>query len=260
MAKARHQVANKNTDLSDWRYLQSRTTFLSRDEILEMAVRLSFRIPGHIVEFGVAKGYSARIIRLAASECEKHAPTNARKRIYACDSFEGLPEKFENLEIGTFATEPPHIRGVNIVKGYFEESLTNELAAEIRVVALASLDADLYSSTLCALNWLTPLLCTGSLLLFDQFLGEKESEKRAFEKWAAETGCRTILIGQFMREPSGRGTMLDRGTLDRRALFQVVKEEPLQAIPPNPDAYLRRQLRKHPPLYNAARQIYKLFR
>ena len=45
-------MANKNTDLSDWRYLQSRTTFLSRDEILEMAVRLSFRIPGHIVEFG----------------------------------------------------------------------------------------------------------------------------------------------------------------------------------------------------------------
>jgi hypothetical protein len=248
-------------DLSDWRYLQPRTTFLSGDEILKMVVRLSFRIQGHIVEFGVATGHSTRIIRLAASECEKQVPSNARKRIYACDSFEGLPEKFENLEIGAFATEPPHIPGVKIVKGYFDDSLTEELAAKIRVVALASLDADLYSSTLCALNWLTPLLCTGSLLLFDEFLGEKESEKRAFEKWSAETGCRTILIGQFMREPSGRGATLDRGTLDRRMLFQVVKEEPLPAIPPKPDdGYLRRQLSKHPPLYNAARQIYRLFR
>ena len=175
--------------------------------------------------------------------------------------FEGLPEEFENLEIGAFATEPPHIGGVNIVKGYFEDWLTDELAAEIRVVALASLDADLYSSTLCALNWLTPLLHTGSLLLFDEFLGEKELEKRAFEKWSAETGCRTILIGEFVREPSGRGNALDRGTLDRRMLFQVVKEEPLQAIPRNPDErYLRRQLRRCPPLYNAARQFYRLFR
>ena len=248
----------KNMHLSEWQYLRPRTTFLSRNEILEMVVRLSFRIPGDIVEFGVAKGRSTRTIRLAASECEKHVPANARKRIYACDSFEGLPEKFENLGVGAFATEPPHIRGVNIVKGYFEDTLTKELAAEIRVVALASLDADLYSSTLCALNWLTPLLCTGSLLLFDEFLGEKESEKRAFEKWSAETGCRTILIGQFMREPSGRGGTLDRGTLDRRMLFQVVKEEPLPAIPPNrDDGDLRRELSK--PLYSAARKIYRLF-
>jgi hypothetical protein len=44
-------------------------------------------------------------------------------------------------------------------------------------------------------------------------------------------------------------------------LFQVVREEPLSVIPPNPDdAYLRRQLSKHPPLYNAARQIHRLFR
>jgi predicted O-methyltransferase YrrM len=248
-------------DLSDWQYLRPRTAFLSANEILEMVVRHSFRIPGNIVEFGVAEGHSTRAIRLAASECEKHVPAHARKRIYACDSFEGLPEKFENLKIGAFATEPPHIPGVNIVKGSFEDSLTDELAAEIGLVAFASLDADLYSSTLCALNWLTPLLRTGSLLLFDEFLGEKESEKRAFEKWSRETGCRTVLIGQFLREPSGRGTMLDRGTLDQRTLFQIVKKEPLSAIPPKPaDGSLRGQLSKYPPLYNAARQIYRLFR
>ena len=38
-------------------------------------------------------------------------------------------------------------------------------------MALASLDADLFSCTLCELTWLTPLLGIGSLLLFDEYLG-----------------------------------------------------------------------------------------
>jgi len=39
------------------------------------------------------------------------------------------PEKYEKMEVGTFATDPPKIRGVKIVKGYFEDSLTPQLAA-----------------------------------------------------------------------------------------------------------------------------------
>jgi len=53
-----------NFSESDWTYLKSRTAFLPREAILEMAVRLSFKIPGNIVEFGVAEGHSTRVIRL----------------------------------------------------------------------------------------------------------------------------------------------------------------------------------------------------
>ncbi|MGD0731137.1 MAG: TylF/MycF/NovP-related O-methyltransferase [Terracidiphilus sp.] len=160
------------------------------------------------------KGYSTRVLRRALG--------HSRKRIFACDSFQGLTEKFENAEVGTFACEPPRIPGVEIVKGFFEDSLTPELAARVGRVALASLDADLYSSTLCALNWLTPLLGTGSLLLFDEFLGEKESEKRAFEEWSEKTSICTIKIAEFVRNPSGWGN-----TLDLRPLYQVVAKEVL---------------------------------
>ncbi len=238
----------------DWNYIRSRTAFLQRDIVVEMAVRLSYQVPGNIIEFGVADGTSTRVIRRIASQCETKYPTEAKKRIYACDSFEGLREKFENAEVGTFKTEPPRIRGVNIVKGYFEESLTNELRRSVGPVAFASLDADLYSSTLCALNWLTPLLGTGSLLLFDEFVGEKESEKRAFERWSAETGTETVMIADFIRDPSGWGEKPDR-----RVLFQVVGKETLHRHEKVPGLKQRvdQELSKYPHVRKAVRSVYR---
>jgi hypothetical protein len=112
---------------------------------------------------------------------------------------------------------------VEIVVGYFQDSLTDELARRVGSVSFASFDADLYSSTTCALRWLTPLLHTGSLLLFDEFLGENESEKRAFEDWSRATSLETIKIAEFGREPSGWGAKLDE-----RALFQVIGADPLR--------------------------------
>ena len=212
-----------------WDQLARRTVFLPRDAVLELVVRLSYRIPGNIVEFGVAEGGSTRVIRRTASTCERVFPSSAKKEIYACDSFKGLRERFENAEVGTFATKPPDIPGVHIVEGYFEDSLTPELANNVGRVAFASLDADLLSSTLCALNWLTPLLHSGSMLLFDEFLGEKQSEKRAFEQWSMENGIDTLMIAEFVREPSGWGTMLDR-----RVLFQVIDDEELMQNAPRP--------------------------
>jgi len=83
---------------------------------------------------------------------------------------------------------------------------------------LAHLDADLYSGTLCALRWLTPLLTNGSLLLFDEYLGGGRGEERAFVQWVKETGTKVVMIAEFGRGPSGWGEVPDR-----RVLFQVVK-------------------------------------
>ena len=106
--------------------------------------------------------------------------------------------------------------------GYFEDSLTAELADRVGKIAFASLDADLYSSTLCALRWLQPMMQTGSLLLFDEFLGEDASEKRAFEEWLGESGIQVVRVAEFLRGPSGWGKIMDS-----RPLYQVVDEEKL---------------------------------
>jgi hypothetical protein len=211
-----------------WSEVEPFVRYIPRDVVLELAVRLSHWVPGNIVEFGVWRGTSTRVLRRSLSQCKFAEFGGPPKKIYACDSFEGLPEKYEKLEPGAFKlAKPPRIRGVRMVKGYFQDSLTPELAAEVKQVALASLDADLYSSTACALKWLTPLLGTGSLLLFDQFLGAEEAEKRAFEDWSRESGVRTVRIGSFAREPAGLGRVLDE-----RALFQVVGTGTIDPVPP----------------------------
>lgn len=206
-----------------WEWLGPRSNFFTRAQILEMCVKASLRVPGNIVEFGVADGSSTRAIRHALQRYGKPrlAPF-ARKKIFALDSFEGLRERFENAPVGMFAGEVPKIPGVNFVKGYFEQTCTDELRNSVGKVAFAHLDADLYSSTLFALTWLVPMLSTGSLLLFDEFTGGDFSEQRAFQEWRTKNGIELVRVAEFDREPSGDGAVPDR-----RLLFQVLKDEPL---------------------------------
>lgn len=208
-----------------WAEAKSRTNYIRRSMLLELSVRLAVRVPGNIVEFGVATGASTRVIRRALRQFGSRwfAP-HGRKTIFALDSFEGLQEAFESAAVGTFAGKIPKISGVVFVKGYFEETCTEALQQRVGRVAFAHLDADLYSSTICALRWLTPLLGTGSLLLFDEFIGERQSEARAFDEWRNETSTRLIRIAECDRDPSGWGSIPDR-----RVLFQVIGPEELPA-------------------------------
>jgi hypothetical protein len=221
----------------DWTEIAGRVTYPSRSQVIELAVQLARPVPGHIIEFGVWKGDSIRVIRDELWRSAIWDRAQRRKRIYACDSFAGLPDDYEHLPAGTFATPVPTLRGVRIVDGFFESSLTADLAAEIGRVSLAHLDADLYDSTRGALDWLTPLVGAGTLLLFDEFAGEDPAEARALSEWCEATGVRTVLLALFGRGPSGKGARTDR-----RALVQVVTGEPISPAPPLAPTRLRRRL------------------
>jgi predicted O-methyltransferase YrrM len=221
----------------DWAELRTHVTFPSRDQVLELAVQLARPIPGHIVEFGVYKGRSTRTIRDELWMASLWDRGQRRKRIYACDSFRGLPAAYENLPAGNFATPVPRLARVRVVEGFFETSLTPELACQVGRVSLAHFDADLHSSTACALDWLTPLLQPGSLLLFDEFLGEDPAEERAFLEWAQRTGIKTAMLAMFGREPAGR-----TDTADRRAILQVVGADQIAKARPLLPRRARRML------------------
>jgi predicted O-methyltransferase YrrM len=221
----------------DWAELRTHVTFPSRDQVLELAVQLARPIPGHIVEFGVYQGRSTRTIRDELWMSSLWDRRQRGKRIYACDSFLGLPTAYENLPAGNFATRVPRLARIRIVEGYFETSLTPELARQVRKISLAHFDADLHSSTACALEWLTPLLQPGSLLLFDEFLGDDPAEERAFLEWEQRTGIKTAMLAMFGREPAG-GT----DTADRRVILQVAGEDQIEKARPLLPRRARRKL------------------
>jgi predicted O-methyltransferase YrrM len=221
----------------DWAADQGRITYPSRAQVLELAFAVSRAVPGHIIEFGTWNGASTRVLRDELWHSRMWDRAQRGKRIYACDSFEGLAEDYEHLKKGHFATEVPKLRGVRIVKGFFDDSLTPELAKEIGRISLAHMDADLFSSTLTALNWLTPLLQPGSVLLFDELIGEDPAEARALLEWQRDTDVRLAVLALFGREPSGRG-----GMSDRRALVQVVGDKEIRKAAPLFPVWLRRKL------------------
>ena len=122
----------------EWPDVRRRVAPPSHDLVIEIATRLAYRVPGNIIEFGVFEGRSTRVLRRALHQLQRGQLLGPRKEIFACDSFKGLPEKYENLGVGAFACAPPSIPGVHIVEGYFEDSLTPELARRVGRVALAS--------------------------------------------------------------------------------------------------------------------------
>jgi macrocin-O-methyltransferase TylF-like protien len=90
----------------------------TREQASEMSIEAAFRVPGNIIEFGVFEGASTRAIVNKLRALEQANPDVPRKTVYACDSFEGLPEQWETLDVGTFKCEVPGVPGAAIVRGF----------------------------------------------------------------------------------------------------------------------------------------------
>ncbi len=81
---------------------------------------------------------------------------------------------------------------VEVVEGFFEDSLTPETAARIGLkrIAVLHIDSDLYQSAKSALDFCTPYFRDGTIVIFDewfQFRGNPQlGEQRAFYEWQAE--------------------------------------------------------------------------
>ena len=137
------------------------------------------RLPQTYFEFGChsARTFSAALNAarfLKVDEFEAHA----------FDSFEGLPPTTARDGIfreGTFFTS--EIDFLRIVKcrtgitlsqrfvhsGFYSKSLTTELQSELPKVGVLHVDVDLYSSTVEIFEFIEPLLCDGTVILFDDW-------------------------------------------------------------------------------------------
>jgi hypothetical protein len=164
---------------------------------------VSAEVPGDYLEFGVFQGatFSYAFQRLA--------PEFAGMRFVAFDSFQGLPRPqgldaqdgysssfhenqyacTESEFVSNLKKAGVNLQRVSVVKGWFADTLTpeNAMAHGVDKVAVAWIDGDLYESTVPVLNYLTPRLTTGSVILFDDWRCFRNhpdfGEQRACREW-----------------------------------------------------------------------------
>jgi tetratricopeptide (TPR) repeat protein len=140
-------------------------------------------VQGLAMEFGVRRGNSIRILAAATQAV-----------VHGFDSFEGLPEPWVKAAAGALGTgghRPVVPDNVILHPGWFADSLAPFLAANPGPLAFANIDCDIYSSTRTVLWALADRINAGTVLLFDELIGNRSwrhDEYRALSEFAAEFG------------------------------------------------------------------------
>lgn len=107
----------------------------------------------------------------------------AYKKGYGFDTFEGLPENWHSVPKGTYSSRGkiPKLKGGEFIVGEFEKTLPEFFALKRPKASLINFDADLYSSTLCALKYSSPVIDEKTVLVFDELIVNEKWEQDEFK-------------------------------------------------------------------------------
>lgn len=178
--------------------------FYAIEQITEYLI--GAQVPGDYLEFGVYKGdtfiHANKFMSIHFQDM----------RFFAFDSFQGLP-KIEGIDVVQDYSSHFHehdfacseekflanlvdafvdLKKVNTVKGWFDEILRPENADKygIKHISAVWIDCDLYESTVPVLNFITPYLSTGSVIIFDDWRCFRNhpdfGEQRATREWLSD--------------------------------------------------------------------------
>ena len=91
---------------------------------------------------------------------------------YGFDTFEGLPENWGDISKGSYSSygKIPEVMNGNFIVGEFDKSLPEFFSIQRPLASIINYDADLYSSTLTALNNSQSVIDEETILIFDEFL------------------------------------------------------------------------------------------
>ena len=151
-----------------------------RSDFFNVAIELSVN-SRPFYEFGVWRGNSFQYL------------INTFKKGFGFDTFTGLPEAWGSQPIGTYSSDGviPEIDGGEFIVGKFEKTLPNFFSKERPMASLINFDADLYSSTLCALNNANKVIDDKTILVFDELIMTKtweEDEYKALNEFCNNMG------------------------------------------------------------------------
>ena len=132
-------------------------------------------------EFGVWNGVSFQYL------------INTFKKGFGFDTFTGLPENWQNQPKGSYSSYGvvPKIEGGEFIVGKFDDTLPEFFSTEQPMASLINFDADLYSSTLCALNNSNKVIDEKTILVFDEFIINnkwEEDEYKALNEFCDKLG------------------------------------------------------------------------
>lgn len=193
---------------------------MERPEGLRRAVEFIAKsdMSGDVYEFGCCRGISLTELYRAAIEFEALVGSRFIDRFFAFDSFEGMPEGGPRdqldgykLSLGTLApggyaitelefrstltTNGLDLTRFVIVPGFYQQSLqrreTHDLTTGSRCAVL-HIDCDFDISAAAALDFMTPKLQDGTVVLFDDwflFRGRPDrGVQAAFADWLPASG------------------------------------------------------------------------
>lgn len=164
---------------------------LPRTPLLYVLQNDCVRVDGLWMEFGVHRGTTVNIIA-------RYTDTP----VYGFDSFEGLPQHWrEGKHRGRYSTGgrlPDVAANVDLIPGWFDETLPAFLEHHHGPVAFVHIDCDLYSSAKYVLDGIRDRLVPGSIIVFDELFnypGYERHEIKAFYEFLKETGIACEWIG-----------------------------------------------------------------
>ena len=150
-------------------------------------------------EFGVWRGEAFKYL------------INTFKKGYGFDTFEGLPEDWHNEKAGSYTSQGaiPKIKGGEFIVGKFEDTLPKFFSEAKPMASIINFDADLYSSTICALNGASSVIDQKTILIFDEFLINPNWEKdeyRALEEYCIENNYKyeVLAVSFFSKQVAVR--------------------------------------------------------
>lgn len=129
-------------------------------------------------EFGVFRGEAFRYL------------LKTFKQGFGFDTFTGLPEDWREEKAGAYSSEGniPEIAGGEFIAGKFEDTLPSFFSETRPMASVINFDADLYSSTICALNNSKSIIDQHTILIFDEFIVNEHWEQDEYK--ALEEFCR----------------------------------------------------------------------
>lgn len=179
--------------------LSNGATMVGKERLINLYKQCNkFNHTGYsFVECGVARGGCLALMKYASGDNNK---------IFGFDSFEGMPEINQGKDIDKYNKYDPkfwvgklneegiqpvydnfktldlNLNNVNIVKGFFEDTLTDKMIEKIGEISILRLDNDWYESTKFTIEKLYDNVVDGGIILIDDY-GTFIGCKRAIDEF-----------------------------------------------------------------------------